>query len=169
MTGIFNTAFEKTMGHEGELSEHRNDIGGLTKYGISSRAYPYIDIQNLTLYNAKKIYWVDYFDTERFKMDALSEKLAIECFDTAVNMGVETSAMMLQDALNLLNRVETKYDDLVVDGIIGQKSYLAIKAVNESRLIVVLNGLQFERYHKIVTNNHSQEIFFAGWMNRVSL
>ena len=45
----FDKAFELVIGHEGGLVDHPADPGGLTKYGISKRAYPNLDIRNLTL------------------------------------------------------------------------------------------------------------------------
>lgn len=40
----FDKAFEKLIGHEGGYVNHPDDPGGGTKYGISKRAYPNVDI-----------------------------------------------------------------------------------------------------------------------------
>jgi len=48
----FDRAFEIVIGAEGGYSNDPKDRGGETKYGISKRAYPYLDIPSLTLDNA---------------------------------------------------------------------------------------------------------------------
>ena len=51
----FNKAVEKVLKFEGVLSNDKYDAGGLTKYGISKRMYPTLDIANLTQEQAKDI------------------------------------------------------------------------------------------------------------------
>ena len=57
----FDDAFEALMAHEGGYANDPRDPGGETKYGISKRAYPAVDIRNLTLEAAKAIYKRDYW------------------------------------------------------------------------------------------------------------
>jgi lysozyme family protein len=165
---IFNKAFEHVIGLEGGYVDDPNDRGGETKYGISKRAYPNIDIKNMTLEEAKKIYYDDYWNDRRLNLDEIEdEAVAIELFDTGVNMGQATARKFLQEALNLLNRNEKLYPDLKVDGWCGQNTMAAYRKVKPNILLKVLNGLQFEKYKKIVEKNPVQEKFFAGWMKRV--
>lgn len=86
MKESFDKAFEFVIGAEGKLTDDPLDPGGLTKYGISHRAYPTKDIRNLTLDDAKAIYRMDYWD--KCDCDDLPFPLDIAMFDTAVNMGV---------------------------------------------------------------------------------
>jgi len=44
----FETAFQRTIGHEGGYSNDSRDPGGETKYGISKRSYPNEDIRELS-------------------------------------------------------------------------------------------------------------------------
>ena len=44
----FLTCVKIVLDHEGYVSDDSNDPGGLTKYGISSRAYPELDVSELT-------------------------------------------------------------------------------------------------------------------------
>jgi len=62
----FNIFVTRVLEAEGYLSDDVNDNGGLTKYGISQRAYPNLDIKNITLDDAKNIYYNDYFLKYRF-------------------------------------------------------------------------------------------------------
>lgn len=83
----FDDAFEALLGHEGGYVNDQNDPGGETKYGISKRAYPNVDIENLTVEQARAIYERDYWQAagcHRMKDPAM----AFLMFDTAVNQGV---------------------------------------------------------------------------------
>lgn len=110
----FDRAFANTLGHEGTLSTDRDDPGNYTtegvfkgtKYGISARAYPNIDIENLTLEKAKQIYRLDFWEKPGF--DKLPEAVGIQVFDGAVNSGPRSSIMWLQRALQV-----------TADGVIG--------------------------------------------------
>ena len=51
----WDDVFDRLIGHEGEYSNDPNDPGGETKWGISKRAYPNLDIKNLTRDGAKTI------------------------------------------------------------------------------------------------------------------
>lgn len=103
----FDTAFEATVGHEGVFSTDRNDPGNYTpdgvfkgtKFGISAKAYPQLDIENLTLEQAKLIYLRDYW--ERPRLDKLQPQVAAQVFDGAVNSGPRVSIMWLQRALQI--------------------------------------------------------------------
>lgn len=86
MKESYPNAFNFVIGAEGKLTDDPNDPGGLTKYGISHRAYPDKDIRNLTLADAEAIYKADYWD--KCLCDTLPYPLDVAVFDTAVNMGV---------------------------------------------------------------------------------
>lgn len=84
----FDRAFEIVVGAEGGLVDDPHDPGGLTKFGISQRAYPNLDIRNLTLDQARDIYLHDYW--LKAGCDHLvDEAMAILVFDCAVNQGVD--------------------------------------------------------------------------------
>lgn len=82
----FDRAFEIVIGVEGGLVDDIHDPGGLTKFGISQRSYPQLDIRALTIEQAKAIYYEDYW--LKAGCDQLEEALAILVFDCAVNQGV---------------------------------------------------------------------------------
>ena len=56
----FSKAIVKTLAKEGGaiFTDDPNDAGGATKYGISQRAYPNVDIRNLTEQQAREIYGI---------------------------------------------------------------------------------------------------------------
>ena len=86
--------FEKAMNFifkwEGGYVNDGNDPGGETNYGISKRAYPNLDIKNLTKDEAKQIYYRDYW--EKSGCFDLPYPLDIVVLDTAVNLGVNRAS-----------------------------------------------------------------------------
>ena len=166
MTHNFKKAFEELIGIEGGYVNDPTDPGGETKYGISKRSYPHLDIKNLTLGQAQEIYYRDFWK-ELHLDDILKYKIALELFDTGVNMGQGTAGEFLQEALNLMNRDQRNFPDLAVDGIVGPVTMVAYRKVDDRILLKVLNGLQFRRYADICERKPSQEKYFNGWMKRV--
>lgn len=85
MSENFERAFTLVVGIEAGLVDDPKDPGGLTKYGISQRQYPKVDIRNLTLEDAKAIYLRDYWNAHG--LDSLEYGKALIVFDCAVNGG----------------------------------------------------------------------------------
>lgn len=156
----FDEAFTEVIGLEGGYINDPNDPGGQTKYGISKRAYPNVDIANLTLEGAKEIYQRDYWD--KLKLSAVSPTIAEEIFEQAVNLGGTQAVLHVQQALMILGK------PVYVDGIMGPQTITAMGGVYERDLLKVLNGLQFMKYWDIASNNPSQKKFFRGWLRRVA-
>jgi lysozyme family protein len=82
----FDEAFQFVIGVEGGYSDDPNDPGHETRFGISKRAYPNLDIKQLTLEQAKQIYYRDYWVPAG--CNALIPSMALLVFDCAVNMGI---------------------------------------------------------------------------------
>lgn len=75
-----------TLGKEGGYSFNPADPGGETKYGISKRSYPRLDIKNLTVQQAKLIYYKDYWGP--LGCSELPANKALIVFDQGVLTGV---------------------------------------------------------------------------------
>jgi hypothetical protein len=91
----FKRALEFTLKWEGGYVNDSNDPGGETKWGISKRAYPDLDIKTLTPERAAEIYANDYWD--KAGCNNLSYPLCACVFDTAVNLGVTRAVGFLND------------------------------------------------------------------------
>ena len=162
LTG-FEKAFQKSLEKEGGYINNPSDPGGETKYGISKRYYPNLDIKNLTQEQAKLIYKKNYWD--KLQLYKVEGEVGAEIFDTAINMGRGTAVRIVQKSLNFLG------ENLIIDGIIGKKTIDAInKWSNKDKraVLVVLNGFQFLRYLEIIEKNPKLEKFARGWTKRVS-
>ena len=95
----FDKAFQITVGVEGGYVNDPADPGGETKYGISKRAHPDIDIKALTLDQARDIYRRDYWQAA--SCDSMPERIGHLVFDCAVHHGVKTAIKLLQRALKV--------------------------------------------------------------------
>lgn len=94
----FDRAMQFILKWEGGFVDHPSDPGGRTKYGLSQRAYPMLDIINLTLDDADMIYKKDYWMAAG--CDKLTWPMSLVVFDTAVNMGVGRAKSFQPKAFN---------------------------------------------------------------------
>jgi lysozyme family protein len=149
----FDQAFERVIGHEGGYVNDPRDPGGETKYGISKRAYPNVDIKNLTLAQAKQIYKRDYWD--KCHGDNLPDDVRFDMFDFAVNAGITAAIKVMQRALNVAD-----------DGIWGPKTTAAARAAAASPqyLDKRFNGFRLKHY----TSLKNFDTFGRGWVNRTA-
>ncbi len=106
------------------------DPGLLTKYGISSRYNPDVDVERLTLEGAVELYKRRYWKAEYDEIPG--EALAIKLFDFAVNAGHARAHRTLQRALNHLLPARRR---LKVDGVLGERTLEALTALPESAVL----------------------------------
>lgn len=138
----FAEAFERLLGNEGELSMDENDPGNFTpsgelkgtKYGISARSYPKVDIASLTVDDCKAIYFADYWLPN--KIDQLPDMLRFDVFDGVVNSG--------RPAIQWLQRALRVNDDghvgaMTVAAARAQSPYLTLIRYNSERLLFMTN------------------------------
>ena len=100
---------------EGGYVNNQKDPGGETKYGISKRAYPNVDIKNLTKNDAIAIYYRDYW--LRCGANNFPFPLAACVMDTAVNMGVGRAKQFLRQTADWKEFIRLRrewYSKLVV-------------------------------------------------------
>lgn len=158
----FNSAIAKTLQKEGgsKYTETVGDRGGATKYGISQAAYPNLNIRDLTEQQARDIYKRDYWD--RVCGDGIiSQAVAENIFDAAVNMGPKTAAKLAQATLN-----EILIIGIAVDGVIGAKTIDALAKCADTSFIAGYTLAKIARYAHICNNDRSQSKFLLGWINR---
>ena len=147
----WDDVFDRLMGHEGNYSNDPNDPGGETKWGISKRAYPHLDIRNLTRNEAKYIYYWDFWVI----IDAkdLPDGVAFQLFDFAVNSGIQTAIRYFQRALGVAD-----------DGNWGPISQGAASRAIESDMIMRLNAERLEFMTKLKNWPHHGK----GWARRIA-
>ncbi|MCB1923722.1 MAG: hypothetical protein KDJ27_08240 [Gammaproteobacteria bacterium] len=185
----FGEAFEITSAHEGGYVNDPVDRGGETYRGIArvhhpdwygwqrvdvlrrSTGFPHSLDRDAALQKAVEDFYKDTF-WDRFKGDDIPDQaLANELYDTAVNMGVRRAVRFLQSSLNLLNRDQKDYADLVVDGWFGDKTLATVQMLLENdrssdMLVKMMNIQQGARYVEIMAGDTRQERFARGWIKR---
>ncbi len=146
----FDTIINFILEMEGHYSVHPDDPGGETKFGISKKAYPKLDIKTITLEHAKGIYYSDYWLTSL--APAMPGKLRLVYMDAAVNQGIFKTDTMLKDILG------TK-----MEGKIGPDTLRKAHSFNEKGLVVEFLRARSEHYRKL----KNWDVFGRGWMNRL--
>lgn len=121
----FDTMIDRVLGNEGGYVNDPDDPGGETKWGISKRSYPNVDIANLTKAQAIEIYRKDFW--EPIDGDQLRPAIAYQLLDFAVNSGIGTATRALQRAAGVAD-----------DGVIGQNTRGALRATSQTDLIMLL-------------------------------
>ena len=148
---IIDDVFKK----EGGYVNAPKDPGGETKYGISKKAFPNVDIKSLTKEDAKKIYMDNYWKPS--KAESIPEKLRHIYFDMCVNFGIRGAGRVLQRACNGKNK-----DKIEVDGKVGKQTINACKNLEVDRL----RSYRVLRFGQIVYKNKVMEKFWYGWYKR---
>ena len=150
MRDAFDTAVTAILSYEGGYVNDPNDPGGETNWGISKRAYPNLDIRNLTRDRAVEIYRRDYWDS--LGCDRFPPLIAIALFDGAVNQGPVAAVRILQRALGV-----------TVDGVIGPQTLAAARAANGDTLLADFLADRAVEYAGLPTFRR----FGQGWMRRL--
>ena len=182
MTPLFDQAFGITIGHEGDFSDDPKDSGGATRFGITeavARANGYVGPMHLLPFSlARSIAYSHYWRQNRLdEVGELSNRVALELFDTGYNMGVATAAIFLQKCLNALNREQKDYPDVKVDGVLGNGTLYALRRFmavrrreGETVMMRALNSLQGAGYIELALRREKDERFVFGQiLNRVAI
>jgi lysozyme family protein len=156
---IFEHAVSVVLAHEGVYSNDQDDPGGETKFGISKRSYPHLNIAALTVGQAKSIYKRDFWDPYPYK-DIKDINVAAKVFDLAVNMGAKKAHILVQRALRATG------DPVGEDGILGPRTLAAINKADPRNLLVALKSEAAGNYRIIAAISTTKEKFVTGWLNR---
>ena len=104
----FDTAFDRLIDHEGGYSDDPRDPGNWTggkvgrgelkgtKFGLAANTYGHLDIKNLTLDDARRVYREDFWD---ILGDRTHSAIKFQLFDAAVNHGHGNAIRILQRAV----------------------------------------------------------------------
>jgi lysozyme family protein len=147
----FDRAVELILKHEGGYVDHPSDPGGETKYGISKRSYPHVDIRSLTTDAAKDIYYHDFWLP--LKLDKLPYAIAVSVFDYAVNSGKSRAVKTLQAAVGVLQ-----------DGALGPATLSATLKQNPFVIAATIRDMRLAFLRAL----SSFKTFGKGWTRRVN-
>ena len=185
----FDIAYKRTEIYEGGYSNRSTDNGGETYRGISRVNWPQwtgwkiVDSLKTTANFPKSLdntpalqdlvrqfYLANFWNKIQGDNIPLQD-IANEVYDCAVNSGISRAITFLQTGLNVLNKNQTLYTDIVVDGSCGPgtlKILNAFLAVDKTdvlhKTILILRG---NFYVQIAIHDLKQEEYVRGWLHRV--
>lgn len=187
----FDKALKPLLGVEGKYVYDKADVGGETYCGVSRRYHPnwsgwiIIDARKLDKnfpacleqeaklhLNVQSFYKYRYWDL--FWGSAMrDDRLATRMLNTAVHLGVSRAVEYLQQALNVLNRNELLYTDIVVDGLYGERTHGALEKYLQKDgvdyLLKAILILQGKHYLDYMQRSPIQEKFARGWLKRLKV
>ncbi len=152
----FDYAVQKTLRNEGGYVHDPDDPGGETRYGISSRHHPEVNIKTLTQDQARNIYFQDYWRATGI-WGINNRDIAAKVFDLAVNIGPGPAVRLLQKAVNA-----TSFKEIKVDGILGKMTRTAVNDWAHERFLLATLKLEAVAYYV----NLGKPKYLAGWVRR---
>lgn len=176
---VFSIADARTACAENGYVNDPNDPGGETKYGISRRTFPTVNIKSLTPELAQTLRRTYYWTAPGFSRVAeVYPDIAISLYDLSVNCGQQTAVMMLQRGINVVcegivapdraaswRRVIARITNgkpLVVDGKIGAVTLSVMrKCPYPVAILMALKGEAYIHYKDLDPE------YRAGWLNRL--
>lgn len=175
----FEKAIPLILKHEGGLTDHKSDPGGITNFGISLRFlkdFPELgdidgdgdvdaeDIRNLTVTEAMEIYNKVWWVTYKYGR-IVDQTIATKVLDFAVNMGAKRAHILLQQALNKAFGLR-----LTADGVLGPATFSVINAIDdgadEQRLLTAYCDEAWGFYQRLIAKRPELGVFKNGWRNR---
>ena len=135
------------------------DTGGLTKYGISTRAHgdQGYDIANLTESEARDIYKEQYIPQA---IDRIGKNnVAWKFIDMNVNMGWGNATSVVQTALGI--KVDGNFGPTTVNSLVK-----AIDQWGEDEVIDMIAEAQLKYYNELRTSDPEKYGKYKGWDER---
>lgn len=151
MSEKFDRAFDRLMRLEGGYVNDPRDPGGETKWGISKRAFPSLEIASLTREDARDLYRRELWD--KHEMEQIPESVSYQVFDFAVHSGIDTAMRKLQQAVGVAD-----------DGYIGPITRAAMALFTPHDLVVRYLATRLLFLTKLKNWKDSG----AGWANRIA-
>ena len=155
----FLIAVKRVLADEGGYSSNPDDPGGATRFGISARSNPGVDIATLTRDAAVEIYWRQWW--LRFGFAKLPAAIAAKTFDLAVNIGAGHAIECLQRALRACGLPVKE------DGVIGAATAAQAARADPAALMAALRSELAAHYRLVAANQGGNENkFIKGWLIR---
>ena len=148
---IVHKWLDRVFGHEGGYVNNPRDPGGETKWGISKKSYPWLDIKNLKKEEAANIYIQDFLAP--IKYERYHDGIGYQLFDFAVNSGPDRAIKKLQEAIGV-----------TADGIVGKNTIWKLNSMSESDLIMLLIAYRI----RFMVNLKNWDDAGRGWMRRMA-
>ena len=156
----YGAALTRLLQHEGGYTNHPDDPGGPTNFGITIADYrryakadaTAADVRAMSVDEAKAIYRKRYWDAQR--CDELPAGVDYAIFDYGVNSGVGRSGKVLRRMLKLADD-STRVTDQVIVAARAADARALVAAICDERL-------------RFLKSLRTWPVFGAGWGRRVA-
>lgn len=150
-TDPFPSLIERVLAYEGGHVNDPRDPGGETRWGISQRNHPLLDLKTLTRDQAVAIYRDLYW--RPLQGDALHPAVAFAALDAAVNHGLRRAVTWLQAIVGTTE-----------DGRLGARTLAATQAADPMAVVLALHARRLAFYTDLDTFGS----FGRGWTRRMA-
>lgn len=172
-------AIQVVFAHEGGYQNSRMDGGnwssgkvgigklcGGTRFGIACAHNPGVNIKDLTIDQAAKIY--EDKQCKEMRMSELNgQVLPTLLLDLSINMGSQASIILLKRTINLLNGDDSvSLDPVMSDEVVKWYNTYTSDKLKRSLFYSVLTLSAIDRYAAIVEGNKKQAVWLLGWVRR---
>jgi len=155
----FYYAVERLLQEEGGYVNDPDDPGGETKYGITKRTYPQLDIASLTKFDAERIYREDWWTP--LHLEGIDDReVAAKTLSLCVNMGGAYGIKMLQRACRATGGA------VADDGRLGHVTLASVNVSDWKALLAALKSEAAGHYRLLVERRPVNKKYLKGWLNR---
>ena len=161
----FLDAVQVVLSHEGGYSDHPQDSGGPTNWGISLQFAQSVDpvltiddIKNLTREKAINFYFECFWKPNRYE-ELVCDIIATKIFDSCVNLGAGSANRLFQESINKVGAA------LIVDGVCGSNTIKTANSINSVPLLINMRKLMRE-YYQTLAKNTNEHVFLDGLLRR---
>lgn len=143
---VIDSVLERLIDREGGYVHHPADPGGETKFGISKRSYPDLNIKTLSRDEAKAIYLRDFVHAHR--LEQLASPTTFEyVLDWLVHSGP-----------SVIGRLQRKLG-IGADGVVGVHTLTALDQLEDPKEIL--------RWRLAFLVSLARHPFLSGWIARL--
>ena len=134
------------------------DPGGETKYGISKRFHPNVDVRNLTVEGAKEIYRAEFWRFDEVK----DQSVASHLLDVCVNEGRTGGMRLIEQSLVIFFPGKA----IAIDGVFGPADLAMINACQPDRFLNELRARRAQRMYEDLRRNAKETTLELGLFRR---
>ena len=150
----FKLAIPITLENEGGYVNDPADPGGETKYGISKRSYPALDIKNLTVEQATAIYLRDFWQFDGI----IDQRVANKLFDAYVNLKHRA----------ILYAQQIVFKSLTPDGVYGPETEDALNRADPNAFLTAFRSRLSTHYEQWVMLHPEEQKDLEGLLRRAN-
>ena len=170
----FESCVAYVLKHEGGLTKHPSDPGGITNFGISLRFLRDVPEDNLkrvgifgevteqtiidlTQDQAEKLYYSEFWLKAPFDK-IMNGMLGKYIFDMSVNLGLHQAVLITQRACCAAQKLK---DYVKCDGLFGSKTLAAVNYAS-FMLLPALIATRVSFYRQLIAVNPKLDVFLDG-------